>query len=547
MALGNNLPPTVDYSALPPTVDPGPHANKTIERAPISKGMSIRGRNGASYLVLEPLGEPGAQADVYLTRKHNEVYVLKMYHGGFEPCEQAVDILERDECAHIAKLVERGIFNHSFYFEVFHHYSSGTLADWIAQGRCTQTFIKRTLLPSLDDALHYLHEHELVHGDIKPANIFIDSNNQSVVLGDFGVASVLPKGQQTISFRGTLEYAPPVRHEGNQVAIGPAYDYGALGLVLFESYTGHSPFAGKTLAERDAAWLTFDVSDFQQIPLEASRLISGLLHRDETARFGHEQCQAFLDKKGPTVRRGAIRRDRSYRPANSEVSAPTLELGFVDGKIVIARDLASILRFCELNWNAAIPILNGDTTGKLGLFLKQVTGSDDFFSRWVGRFSNEPADERLFILCAAIRERCEGRESHGFIFKQTRYRSIIHLLENIRDGLSADAWSLLCGDCLPEYLALFGYGRDVSNQVHDAIALGGSAPTKADKILAFCRKAPDLVIGGRRIESIHDLLAELMCMTISEIEQLAIRPELASWLYVHNCPYVLSELESFHE
>jgi len=540
----NQLSATIDYAGLPATIDPSLGSARIEDRAPISKGSSVRGRHGSQYLVLEPFGGSGAQADVFLARKDNESFVLKVYHAGFSPCEKAMVVLERNECPHIASLIEWGMYSGSYYYEVFPHYPLGTLADWIAQGKCSHTFITRTLLPSLDDALHYLHEHGLVHGDVKPANIFITEGGSSVVLGDFGVAGVLPEGKQTIAFRGTLEYAPPVKHEGNQVAIGAAYDYGALGLVLFESYTGHSPFTGKSLAERDEAWLTFDVSLFPQIPLDASSLIAGLLNRHEGARFGHEQCLAFLGMRDIEKKRGFYGRNRGYR-ASGHASTPSLELGYVGGKMAIAHDLNDVLRFCELNWDAAIPILSGNSTGKLGRFLRQTTGSDEFYEFWVERFASEPDDERLFLLCAAIRERCEGKGSHSFVFRQERYRNIVHLLESVRDERSVDGSLLLCGECIPEYLTLFGYGSDVSNQVRDVIAAGGTAKAKASRMLAFCSEAPELTIGERRIESVRSLLEELMRMSASDVEELSNRPELSSWLYMHNCPYVLSELESF--
>lgn len=545
MARKPNLPPTIDYATLPPTVDPGAGRHQAADRASVTKGLPIRGKGGEQYLVLDQLDDSGAQADVYLVRKHNGTYALKLYHRGFEPSEDVVSLLERNECPNIAKLVEHGMHEGHYYFEVYSYYPGGTLASLMAKGKCTQSFIMRTLLPGLDEALHYLHENGLVHGDLKPANIFVAEDGNKVVLGDFGVASVLPKGSRTTTFRGTLEYAPPVDHQGNKVRVSPAYDYGALGLILLEAYTGHSPFAGKTLAERDEAWLGFDVARFTSIPPEGRNLIAGLLDKHERSRFGHEQVQTFLHGRSRQASKGYHGRDRVYRSNLGRDSGTKLELGFVNGRMYVARDLKDLLRFCERGWSSALPLLSESSNSKLGRFLHQETGSDDFFNRWVKRLCDEPDDERLFLLCAAMRERCEGQASHTIFYRQTAYRNIVHLLECVRGGTLTNADSLLSGVFLPEYLKLFGYGADAAGQVRDVVSAQSGAPAKAARILAFLTETPALVIGGRQVDSVDELLSILMHSSMSDIEAIVANQALDSWLYAHKCSNVLTELESF--
>jgi serine/threonine protein kinase len=93
------------------------------------------------------------------------------------------------------------------------------------------------------EALAYVHLREVVHRDVKPANILLDQAGRPY-LADFGIAQTL--GQQALTATGiTLGTAPYLSPE--QVAgrpIGPASDVYSLGLVLLEALTGRREYPG---------------------------------------------------------------------------------------------------------------------------------------------------------------------------------------------------------------------------------------------------------------------------------------------------------------
>jgi serine/threonine protein kinase len=87
-------------------------------------------------------------------------------------------------------------------------------------------------------ALEFCHGRDVIHGDVKPTNVFINDRGIAF-LGDFGVKDFLPDGK-----RGhTLEYAAPELLDGNPRSL--ASDVWATAVTLFELLTGELPFGSR--------------------------------------------------------------------------------------------------------------------------------------------------------------------------------------------------------------------------------------------------------------------------------------------------------------
>ncbi|MFE0533225.1 serine/threonine-protein kinase [Streptomyces nigra] len=144
------------------------------------------------------------------------------------------------------------------------------------------------------DVLRSAHREGILHRDVKPSNVLLESDTDRVVLTDFGIAQV--EGDPSITSTGMLVGAPsyisPERARGHKP--GPAADLWSLGGLLYASVEGVPPYdKGSAIAT-----LTAVMTEPLEEPKNAGPLrdvIYGLLTKDPEKRLDDAGARAMLN------------------------------------------------------------------------------------------------------------------------------------------------------------------------------------------------------------------------------------------------------------
>ena len=146
------------------------------------------------------------------------------------------------DCRHIVTVYDIGEHD-GRPFMIMEHLAGNTVADRLRRSRPIPRTLALRWLREAGEALDCAHRHDVVHRDVKPANLLIDERGRLAV-GDFGIATVATEASvtQTGQVLGTAAYISPEQARGEQAT--PASDRYALACVAFELLTGRRPFSG---------------------------------------------------------------------------------------------------------------------------------------------------------------------------------------------------------------------------------------------------------------------------------------------------------------
>ena len=135
------------------------------------------------------------------------------------------------------------------YFSM--NFVEGGQLDEVVRGAPMSIRQAAELIAKVARTVHYAHEHGILHRDIKPGNVLLDTKGEPH-LTDFGLARLVEAEStvtRTLDVMGTPSYMAPEQAAGNNAAVSKATDVYGLGAVFYELLTRHPPFAGGTTFE----------------------------------------------------------------------------------------------------------------------------------------------------------------------------------------------------------------------------------------------------------------------------------------------------------
>jgi serine/threonine-protein kinase len=214
---------------------------------------------GARYHVERELGR-GTAAIVYLARdrRFDRAVALKLLRPEIATATDArrfrreIAILARLYHPHILQLYDSGVMppgaKHAGLFYVMPYIRGESLRQRLQ--REIQLPVDEAVRIAIDvaEALGYAHGQGVIHRDIRPENILLESGH--ALVADFGIAGVLEgAGGDRLSASGILlgmpAYASPEQARGS-TSIDGRSDIYSLGCVLYEMLAGEPPFRGAT-------------------------------------------------------------------------------------------------------------------------------------------------------------------------------------------------------------------------------------------------------------------------------------------------------------
>ncbi len=184
-----------------------------------------------------------------------------------------------------------------------------------AFGQNSQTLIAFLHIAiQMADALSGLFTHQIIHKNIKPANILINPETQHIKLIDLSISSLLPKETPEIKnankLEGTLAYISPEQTGRMNRGIDYRSDFYSLGVTLYELLTGELPFISNDPMELVHAHIAkppVPVHVLQSdLPLPISQIVSKLMAKNAEDRYQNalglkhdlEICLAQLEDTG---------------------------------------------------------------------------------------------------------------------------------------------------------------------------------------------------------------------------------------------------------
>jgi Tol biopolymer transport system component/predicted Ser/Thr protein kinase len=196
-------------------------------------------------------------------------------------------VVAKLEHKHILPVYDYGE-QESLTYLVMRYVEAGTLKDRLVAGQLDLPEIYR-IIGQVGAALGYAHRLGVIHRDVKPTNVLVDSQGDAY-LTDFGLARIMESSEQLTATGvgvGTPAYMAP--EQGQGLKIDHRSDIYSLGVMLYEMVTGRVPYEAETpmavVIKHITAPLPLPSSVKPDVPPQVERVILKAMAKDPDDRF----------------------------------------------------------------------------------------------------------------------------------------------------------------------------------------------------------------------------------------------------------------------
>jgi eukaryotic-like serine/threonine-protein kinase len=162
------------------------------------------------------------------------------------------------------------------------------LRELLVDGKPLPTVQAVDIAAQIADGLAYAHQHQVVHRDVKPANILITPDGRAKI-ADFGIARMRTNESRTQTgvIMGSPKYISPEQVVGKRA--DHRSDIFSLGVILYQSLTGGTPFNGEGLSA-----LMYQITNHEppppssvnaQVPVMLDYIIAKVLAKTPESRY----------------------------------------------------------------------------------------------------------------------------------------------------------------------------------------------------------------------------------------------------------------------
>jgi hypothetical protein len=249
-------------------------------------------------------------------RKHDRIVAVKMILAGPLAGKEFVQRF-RTESAAAAILQHPNIVAiHDVGLHDSHHYFS---MDYVEGQNLTQLVGQQPLPPAraagylkfIAEAIHYAHERGILHRDLKPWYVLVDSSGQPRIT-DFGLARRLD-GESSLTMTGQVlgspNFMPPEQAGGKQGKVSRPSDVYALGGILYYLLTARAPFQADSLEQVISQVLHADPVSPRllrpSLPRDLETITLKCLEKEPSRRY--QTAQELADELGRVLHHEPIR------------------------------------------------------------------------------------------------------------------------------------------------------------------------------------------------------------------------------------------------